>query len=157
MPGGCAPGSFGINSQPWRFIVVDDQAARESLCEAAFGGLVKANTFARTAPVLIAVVEEQTSMMLRAGNLLRGLKFYLIDIGIAAEHFVLQADELGLGTCWLGLFYEKKVKTALGIPRNRKVVALLTLGYFDERLAKQEHKRKTLEEMSSFNGWDNRK
>ena len=129
---------------------------RGKLCDAAFGGPLRANAFARTAPMLVAVVEEQTSMMLRAGNLLRRLKFYLIDIGIAAEHFVLQADELGLGTCWLGLFNERQVKTALGIPRSRKVVALLTLGYFDEALAKRGHSRKKLEEMSSFNGWENR-
>ena len=77
-------------------------------------------------------------------------------MGIAVEHFILQADELGLGTCWMGLFDEKKVKKTLGIPWDRKVVALLTLGYFDEALARREHHRETLEKMSSFNGWNNR-
>ena len=87
------------------------------------------------------------------GNLLLRTNFSLIDMGISVEHFVLQADELGLGTCWMGLFNEGKVKRALGIPRDRKVMALVTLGYFDEALAQRAHNRKMLEEMSSFNGW----
>jgi nitroreductase len=55
----------------------------------------------------------------------------------------------------MGLFNEGKVKKVLGIPRNKKVAALVTLGYFDGTLALGEHNRRKLEEMSGFNWWKN--
>jgi len=141
------------NSQPWHFVIVDEPALKKKLCEAAFSGLFSVMKFPREAPVIVAAVAEPPGVKIRAGNLWLRTNFGLIDMGIATEHFVLQADELGLGTCWMGLFDEKKVKQVLGIPWDRKVVALLTLGYFDEALARREHHRKALSEMSSFNGW----
>ncbi len=144
------------NSQPWHFVIVDEPALKSKLCDAAFSGLFSVMKFPREAPVLVAAVANPPGPGLRMGNLLLRTNFSLIDMGIAVEHFVLQADELGLGNCWLGLFDEKKVKKALGIPQKRKVMALLTLGYYDEALARREHRRKALSEMSSFNGWDNR-
>ena len=142
------------NGQPWHFIVVDDAVLKGKLCDAAFGGLFSVMKFPREAPVVIVAVGNPPGPALRMGNIILHTNFSLIDMGIAAEHFVLQADELGMGACWLGLFNEEKVKRTLGIPRNRKVVALLTLGYFDETLAKRQHHRKKLEEISSFNSWE---
>ena len=123
------------NSQPWHFVVVDEPTLKNKLCDAAFSGLFSGMKFPREAPVLVAAVADPPGPGLRMGNLVLRTNFSLIDMGIAVEHFILQADELGLGTCWMGLFDEKKVKRALGIPRDRKVVALLPLGYFDEALA----------------------
>lgn len=145
------------NSQPWHFVVVDEPVLREKLCDAAFSGLFSSMKFPREAPVLVAAVADPPGPGIRLGNLVLRTNFGLIDMGIAVEHFILQADELGLGSCWMGLFDEKKVKKVLDIPWERKVVALLTLGYFDEALARREHRRKTLGEMSSFNGWVDRK
>ena len=142
------------NSQPWHFIVVDEPNLKNKLCDAAFGGLFSVMEFPRQAPVLVAAVVNPPGPGIRMGNLVLRTNFSLIDMGIAVEHFILQADELGLGTCWMGLFDEKKVKKTLGIPRDRKVVALLPLGYFDEALAQRGHSRKALGEMSSFNGWN---
>jgi nitroreductase len=45
----------------------------------------------------------------------------------------LQAVEEGLGTCWVGSFYEDQVKALLGIPANVRVVQLLALGYPQDR------------------------
>ena len=141
------------NTQPCRFVVVDDTALKQKLCDAAWSGLHSAMKFPREAPVIVAAVADPPGLAMRAGNLWLRTNFRLIDTGIAAEHFVLQADELGLGTCWLGLFNEGRAKKALGIPRDRKLVALITLGYFDETLAQREHHRKPLSDMSYWNGW----
>jgi len=46
---------------------------------------------------------------------------------------VLTAWDIGLGSCWIGAFNEERVKTLLNIPKQLRVVSLLTLGYFDER------------------------
>ena len=41
----------------------------------------------------------------------------------------LEAASLGLGTCWIGAFYQDQVKEILGIPKGVRVVNLLILGY----------------------------
>ena len=61
------------------------------------------------------------------------------DISIAFDHMVLQATELGLGTCWIGAFDEKKVKSLLGVPEGKDVVAILVVGHPDEG---ESHKEK---------------
>ena len=55
---------------------------------------------------------------------------YTLDVAIAMENMALVAYERGLGTCWLGAFYEDKVKNILSIPEDDvRVVGMLTLGY----------------------------
>jgi nitroreductase len=143
------------NRQTARFVIVDEPALKKKLCEEAFSGPFSVMKFPREAPVIVAAVGNPPGLAHRVGNIVLRTNFGLIDIGIAVEHFVLQADELGLGTCWMGLFDEGKVKKTLGIPRGKKVAALLTLGYYDGALARGGHNRKPIEDMSSFNGWNN--
>ncbi len=106
------------NSQPWRFIVVDDRQLKNKLCDAAFGGIYSINSFCKTASVIVVVISEKSKFLTRIGGMFRGTKYYLIDIGIAIEHFVLQAEDLGLGTCWIGWFNERAVKSVLNIPQH---------------------------------------
>ena len=117
------------NSQPWNFIVVDDTRLKNDLVNRAFFGKYAMNAFAKDAPVIIAVIRERSSYPAILGGYLRGIQYSLIDIGIACEHFILQAQQEGLGTCWLGWFNEKAVKKALGIPKNKKVDVLISVGY----------------------------
>ena len=83
----------------------------------------------------------------------RGTKYYLIDIGIACEHFVLQAEELGLGTCWIGWFNERAVKSLLNVPPDKKVDILITLGYYDREKIRSVHNREPMEKIASFNSY----
>ena len=92
------------NSQPWKFVVVDDEQLRDKLCGAAFSGIYSMNSFCKTAPVMVVVISEKSKFVARLGGMFRGTKYYLIDIGIAVEHFVLQAEDSGIGTCWIGWF-----------------------------------------------------
>jgi len=85
-----------------------------------------------------------------AGKQIQKVQFYLIDTGIAGEHFVLQAEELGLGTCWIGWFNSRKARKVLNIPKKYKIVSLLSLGYYETRPQK-EKKRKSLEDIAWFN------
>ena len=141
------------NTQPWHFVVVDEPSLKARLCDEAFSGIFSTMGFPKQAPVLVAAVATPPTLGIRAGNAFLRTNFGFIDMGIGIEHFVLQAAELGLGTCWIGLFDEVRVKKTLGIPRSHKVVALLTLGYFDPALDSKPHYRKELAEMSSWNGW----
>ena len=141
------------NSQPWKFIVVDDKELKDRLCRGAFSGVYSTTSFARKAPLIVAVVSEKAKFLERIGGLIRDTRFYLIDIGIATEHFILQAEELGLGSCWIGWFDEAAVKSTLKVPRDRRIDVLLAVGYYDKGKLVRPHKRDSLEEISAFNSY----
>jgi len=117
------------NSQPWKFIVVDEPAQRARLADAAFSGAYTMCTFAKAAPVLVVIETLRSTYAARLGAFWRGVQYNLIDLGIAGEHFVLQATEEGLGTCWLGWFNARAVKKALGLGWRTHIDILISVGY----------------------------
>ncbi|MFC1861056.1 nitroreductase family protein [Chloroflexota bacterium] len=139
------------NSQPWKFIIVDDRQLKDKLCDAAFSGIYSIKSFCKAAPVIAVIVSERSNFLAGIGGMFRGTKYYLMDIGITGEHFVLQAEELGLGTCWIGWLNERAIKPLLNIPQNRKIDILIALGYYDIDKVRSEHKREPLKKISSFN------
>ncbi len=141
------------NSQPWKFIVVDDKQLKNKLCDAAFSGIYFINSFCKTAPVIVVIISEKSKFLTRIGGMFRGTKYYLIDIGITCEHFVLQAEDLGLGTCWIGWFNERAVKSILNIPRHKKIDILIALGYYDKKKLGPEHGREPIDKIASFNSY----
>lgn len=141
------------NSQPWKFIVVDDTALILRLCDEAFSILHRFNMFCKTAPVLVVIVAERPRFITRIGGFIQKIQYNLVDIGIAGEHFVLQAEELGLGTCWIGWFNEKGVKSTLGIPVDKHIAMLIAVGYYDHDQAPSKQKRKPLNKIVSFNSY----
>ena len=96
------------NSQPWTFVVVDEPELCAEMASAAAS--IGMNKFVAQAPVIVAVVQERMNLSARIGCAIKDKEYSLLDIGIAVEHFCLQAAELGLGTCILGWFDEKKVR-----------------------------------------------
>lgn len=134
------------NSQPWKFVVVDDKELLPQMASAAAS--MGMNKFAAEAPVIVAVVLEKMNFTARLGSVIKDKEYNLLDVGIAVEHFCLQASELGLGTCIMGWFDEKKVAKLLGIEK-RRIPLLITLGYSAARL--REKSRKSLDDMSSWN------
>ncbi len=81
---------------------------------------------------------------------MRGIPYSLIDLGIAGEHFALQAAEEGLGACWLGWFNERAVKKTLGLSRREHVDILFSLGYPVEGKGIPEKKRKQSTEICEY-------
>lgn len=140
------------NVQPWKFVIVDEPALKARVVEEAFSGVHSFNRFTKEAGAIVAVVAELDFATNKLFASLQGTQFYLLDIGCACEHFILAATELGLGTCWLGWFDEKKVKRLLGIPRPKKVAALISVGYYDQPVP--EKKRKAFSEIASFNAYE---
>lgn len=129
------------NLQDWKFIVVRDPERRRRLAEAA-----KNQQFIAEAPVVIAACGTETRYVMTCGQ-----HTYTIDVSIAVDHMTLEATELGLGTCWIGAFYEDRVKEILGVPENIRVVALLPLGYPAEDPAPRP--RKPMEEIVCYERW----
>ena len=97
----------------------------------------------------IVIVREGANVTSRLGQVIRDKAFPLMDIGIAAEHFCLQAVDEGLGTCMLGWFDEKKVKKLLRIPSSKRAELIITLGY--PASPNRAKKRKKLHEIISYN------
>jgi nitroreductase len=79
-------------------------------------------------------------------------EYYLLEMGIALEHLMLAATELGLGTAWICAFNEKDVKKILKIPENIRVVAITPLGYPAEKKEKVKD-RKKLEDITCNEYW----
>ncbi len=48
---------------------------------------------------------------------------------IVCTHMMLEAADLGVGSCWVGWFNEDEVRNALGIPSNIRVCELMPMGY----------------------------
>ena len=107
------------NRQEWRFVVVTEADKRKALSRAA-----NDQEFVAQAPVVIAACAEHDGHTMRCGQ-----QSYPIDVAIAIDHITLQAVAEGLGTCWIGAFYEEPVKEILNIPAEIRVVELLTVGY----------------------------
>lgn len=139
------------NSQPWTFVIVNDPELVNKVALETYGPLATFNTFVPQAPVIIAIVIEKMKAIAQIGAYLKKREFALIDIGIAAEHFCLQAEEEGLGTCMLGWFNEKPIKKLLGIPDKKRIGLLITLGYASDDYPLREKKRKTFDEVVTFN------
>jgi nitroreductase len=141
------------NVQPWRFIVVDDPEVRKRLAEAAFSGVYRLCRFAARAPVVIVILAHPDVVANKLGKAVQGTQYYLLDIGIAGEHFVLAATELGLGTCWIGWFSKRGVRKLFSIPKKYDVVALIALGYPDPTHLGPKKKR-SLREIVRYNKFD---
>ena len=120
------------NRQNWKFIVVEKEQIKNQLVTACNN-----QAFVGTTSHVIAGIGDPAQ------------KWHQVDVAIALEHIVLEAVELGLGTCWIGAFNEDEVKKILKIPQDKKVVALLTVGIPAESPAARP--RKTLEEIVAYN------
>jgi len=141
------------NVQPWRFLVIDDPDVKQRFAAAAFSGIYSFSRFAAKAPVLIVILARPDLLANRIGKQIQDVSFYLIDVGIAGEHLALQAEELGLGTCWIGWFNSRRTRKFFCIPRQFKIVCLMALGYHEGRPAREKN-RKTLAEIAWFNRLD---
>lgn len=107
------------NRQEWKFIVVKGRETREKLALAANG-----KQFVAEAPVIIAACATEAEYVMSCGQLAG-----TVDTSIAFSYLILQAHELGLGTCWLGAYDESAVKEILGVPPHVRVIAMSPLGY----------------------------
>jgi Nitroreductase len=158
------------NTQPWRFKIVSDDDTKAKLAEAAYH-----QSFVAQAPVVLVCcadlqgyfegIKARSQEFGKEGALeatmlrvLRGRAEQLktvniqelapgiaFNVAIAIEHIVLRALDFGLGSCWVRMLDEQKIKTIFGWKNSIHVVALLPLGYPDE--TPNPRKRRAIEEL----------
>ncbi|HWQ07782.1 MAG TPA: nitroreductase family protein [Holophaga sp.] len=119
----------GNNSQPWRFIVVEEAAQREALATASHD-----QRWMTTAPVHIAICADLGARSGAGGSFdeeTAGMeaKRVIRDTAIAVDHMMLRAVELGLGTCWIGWYTQAGIRPLLGVPDHVFVLGILVVGY----------------------------
>ena len=121
----------GMNVQPWRFVVVRDQAVKDALAGPR-GGMIA------QAPVVFVVCGETTMMRKPWGQpdaepeeVANGN--WALDCSAAAENLLLAAEALGLGAVWTAAYpYEDRmgpVRQALGLPDNVAPLCVIPCGY----------------------------
>jgi nitroreductase len=157
----------GTNRQPWRFKVVtgSDREKVRKACPQAFvteapvlmvccielKAFLQENVTRRMRELVEgkAVLEEEVGEIYRrpmplSVNEVKLTASAYVDLGIAVEHMVLAATNVGLGSCWVRLMDPETVHKALKLPESIVVGALLPLGYAAEdpamrpRLSREE-------------------
>lgn len=144
----------GTNCQPWKFLVVRDADKRRDIMDASFG-----QPMFGQAPVVIVLLGDTKAYRkrLRTGQELietgaltredgdRAMAAYkemtsvnddstaiIMNCVLAGENMVLEATDLGLGSCWVMLFKKERISEVFGLPKHLFPVALIPLGYPDQ-------------------------
>ncbi|MGL5867755.1 nitroreductase family protein [Clostridium chrysemydis] len=136
------------NKTSFKIILVDDKNKKESLGDAILNKDDKAKTSVLEAPLVSVFISEPDL----SGEVLEK-EYYLVDCGIAMEHFVLAATAEGYGTMWIGALDEALVKKVLEIPEKYKVVAMTPVGIPAEE--KEHNKEKDKKDYVFLNKFKN--
>ncbi len=123
------------NRQEWKFVAVKNEELRSALKEACCGQNMVAQ-----APVDLVICAT------KCGPMNCGQDCGTVDCSIALSFMMLQAQELGLGTCWLGAFDAQAVSKVLSLPEGWVPVAVTPLGYGEEH--PQARPRKSMEDVA---------
>lgn len=107
------------NNQPQKIYVAKSEDARKKLASVC--------TCTFDAPVILVVCYDRTRDA--KSRLMPGYGFGETDATIVCTHMMLEAAELGIGSCWVGRFNAVQVSETLGLPENVTVSALLPMGY----------------------------
>ncbi len=144
------------NLQCWRFVVVQDPETKERISalshvEEYFAGASYKTNPARKALAQAPVVIVACADPDRSGTV-RDQRYYLADLGIAAQNLMLAAHAVGLGTVFVGVFDEGGLSELLGIPAGIRIVGLFPLGYPQDP-GKAGPPRKPLDEIVCYGTW----
>ena len=113
-------------SNPWEFIVVQDVEVLAKLADSRPHG----SQFLAGSPLGIVIIADTTKS-----------DVWMEDASIASIIMQLQAQDLGLGSCWIQVYGRQKdeetttetyIRNLLNIPSHYAVLNILSIGYPDE-------------------------
>ncbi|MCL2421718.1 MAG: nitroreductase family protein [Defluviitaleaceae bacterium] len=128
-----------MNTQNWKLLIVSSTEMKQKLEEALPGD---EPSFITTAPVVLVGVGHAQDIMFNSHRV------DSVDVSIAMSFVMLEACELGLGTCWIGYYEEPKLRAALGLSDSESIIAITPLGYADE--APEARPRKPVEAVIEY-------
>jgi len=112
----------GSNKQPWDFLVVRSPELREKISR-----LDHDQKWMLSAPVFIVCIGNESYR--GDGDMDRVIR----DSAIATEHILLQAEHMGIATCWTGWYEQGAMRDLLGLDENCYIIGVVTVGYSDDR------------------------
>ena len=134
-----------VNYQPQRILVIqgEDMEKFRDCTPFKFGQPV----------VLVVCYDKKESWKSRSGREIGD-----VDGGIVLTSMMYQAEELGIGSCVLGIYKEAVLRERFSIPEQLEIVALLTLGYPAEDAKPNEklhYSRKELSDTVCYGSFEN--
>lgn len=115
--------AYGANSQPLKFKIIDDSEK----CGELFPLIRWAAYLTDGAP---KDTERPAAYIAVLGDSqIKSSSTFETEAGAAVTTMMLEAVEMGLGSCWLGAINREEIKKSLSLPDNLSVVYLLALGY----------------------------
>jgi len=139
-----APSSGNI--QNWRFVVVRSQDAKEKIARACLEQL-----WMQEAPVIIVVCSDSSNIKLHYEK--NWKKYSRENCAAAVQNLILEAENIGLSSCWIRSFNELRIANMLKIPDSASVEAVITIGYSKHRPIEKKHK---IEELVFFEKYGSR-
>ena len=143
----------GSNTQPWNFIIVKSEDTKEKLAIADGN-----QQWMKTAPVFIVCVadircriKDESEIILDEESPLPELKQIIRDTAVAIEHILLEAENLGLSSCWTAWFKQDDIRPILGIPSDKYVIGIVTIGYSDN--SGESPTKRSLDSMIRYEKW----
>ena len=130
------------NRQPFQIVVLHTAGREEEI------GKVYRKAWFVQAPLVIAVCAISSQAWVRESDRFNAR---LIDAAIVADHLILAAANLGLGTCWVAAFNVEAARSVLQLPDEAEPVIFSPLGYPADVLGPKV--RKPLSELVRYEHW----
>ncbi len=157
----CAP-SVGF-SQPWRFVIIKDNKKREEIYQEFLKENKKAKEIfkdkklysklklegIKESYINLAVLYEKPKTSILGQTSQRKMGEY--SVVCAIQNLWLMARAYGIGVGWVSILKPKNVKKILGIKKEYKLIAYLTIGYVDKFLDEPELLKLNWEKKKSLN------
>lgn len=133
------------NNHPTRVLVCDTPALRERAAAAA--GRFGRDGSVFGAPLVLMVCEKVDTAWVRTYDLMSSAN---IDTSIVVDQMMMQAEDLGLHTCWVCHFDPREVIDSFGLPSDLYPIHMLTVGYASDEIGDAEKREARRIAMSEF-------
>mgnify|MGYP001122967184 CR=1 FL=1 len=130
------------NRQEWKTIIITDRKIIKEMVKVCNG-----QKWVETAGAIFVPVSTENEYIMRCG-----VNGGVVDTTIVLQTIVLEAQNQGLGSCYIGSFYQDKIKKLLNIPEKYRVIQVLPVGY--PKAEGGPRKRKEIEEFYSFERYE---
>ncbi len=130
------------NRQPFQVVVMHTAGRQEELAK-----IYRRQWFTQ-APVILGVCALSSLAWVRESDRFNAR---IVDAAIVADHMILAATSLGLGTCWIAAFNVEAARSVLRLPPEAEPVIFTPLGYPADSAPPKE--RKPLSELVRYERW----
>ena len=130
------------NRQPFQLVVMHTAGREDEI------GMIYRRPWFIQAPLVIGVCAISSLAWVRESDRFNAR---LIDAAIVADHLILAAANLGLGTCWVAAFNVEAARDVMKLPEEAEPVIFTPLGYPADQPGLKT--RKPLNELVRYEHW----